>query len=75
MLSEVQKLTKLLRVVVHAYTPFIPQERSSGLTQKLKQEITLHGLQTSPVFSKLSHTSKDCQEKAMLKSTVVTGGT
>ena len=50
MLSEVQQLTKLLRVVVHAYTPFIPQERSSGLTQKLKQEITLDGLQTSPVF-------------------------
>ena len=50
MLSEVQQLTKLLRVVVHAYTPFFAQERSSGLTQKLKQEITLDGLQTSPVF-------------------------
>ena len=50
MLSEVQQLTKLLRVVVHAYTPFIPQERSFGLMQKLKQEITLDGLQTSPVF-------------------------
>ena len=50
MLSVVEQLTKLLRVVVHAYAPFIPQERNSGLTQKLKPEITLDGLQTSPVF-------------------------